>query len=76
MRGVFRRVFGSVGILISRFFNFGISLKVVLLLLLVTFFGTRYYTRNQVIQSVGGTDDYEEAMRYIEIKDIIEDRRG
>ncbi|MBR0162805.1 MAG: PDZ domain-containing protein [Oscillospiraceae bacterium] len=74
MRGVFRRVFGSVGILISRFFNFGISLKVVLLLLLVTFFGTRYYTRNQVIQSVGGTDDYEEAMRYIEIKDIIEER--
>lgn len=74
MGRVFRRIFGGVGILLSRFFNYGISLKVVLLLLLLAVGGTRYVTRNQVIRAVGGKEDYNEAMRYIEIKDIIDER--
>ena len=58
-----RRWLGGIWILISRFFNLGISLKVVLLLLLLAIGGTRYVTRNQVIRAVGGKEDYDEAMR-------------
>ena len=72
MGRVFRRIFGGVGILLARFFNLGISLKVVLLLLILAVGGTRYVTRNQVIRAVGGKEEYDEAMRYIEIKDIID----
>ena len=35
---------------------------------------TRIITRNQVVQEVGGKEDYDEAMRYIEIKDIIDEK--
>ncbi len=74
MGRVIRRWLGGVGIFLSRFFNLGISLKVVVLLLLLAVGGTRYITRNQVIRAVGGKEDYDEAMRYIEIKDIIDEK--
>ena len=35
---------------------------------------TNIYTRNQIIESVGGAEDYDEARRYIEIKDIIDQK--
>ncbi|MCR5091000.1 MAG: PDZ domain-containing protein [Oscillospiraceae bacterium] len=74
MNRVFRRLFGGVGIFLSRFFRIGVSLWFVLALLILAVFGTRYFTRSQMIREVGGKDDYDEAMRYIEIKDIIDER--
>ena len=52
----------------------GIPLWFVILLVVGSLFGARILTRNQVIREVGGKDDYEEAMRYIEIKDIIDEK--
>ena len=54
-------------------FNLGIPLKIVLLLLIV-FTGTAIgITYSKVMNSVGGKDEYEEASRYIELKNIIVD---
>ncbi|MBQ9663217.1 MAG: PDZ domain-containing protein [Oscillospiraceae bacterium] len=74
MRRVLQRMFGGVGIFISRLFSLGIPLWFVILVVLGSLFGTRILTRNQVINEVGGKDDYDEAMRYIEIKDIIDEK--
>ena len=74
MNRVFNRLFGGIGILISRFLRFGISLWVVVLLLALAVVGTRVMTRNEVIREVGGKEDFDEAARYIEIKDIIDEK--
>ena len=74
MRNVFRRLFGGVGIFFSRLLGLGIPLWFVILILAGAFFGTRMVTWNQAIRQVGGQDDYNEAMRYIEIKDIIDEK--
>lgn len=74
MRRVFHRMFGGIGIFFSRLFRLGIPLWFVILILLGTLLGTRIMTRNQIIRQVGGRDDYDEAMRYIEIKDIIDEK--
>ena len=74
MRRILHRLFGGIGIFISRLFRLGIPLWLVIILLGGTFFGVRILTRNQVIREVGGRDDYDEAMRYIEIKDIIDEK--
>ena len=55
------------------FFNLGVPLKVVLLLLIV-FTGTAIgITYSKTMNSVGGKEEYEEAKRYIELKNIIVD---
>ena len=74
MNRVFNRLFGGIGILISRFLRFGISLWVVVLLLALAVVRTRVMTRNEVIREVGGKEDFDEAARYIEIKDIIDEK--
>ena len=74
MGRILRRMFGGVGIFFSRLFGLGIPLWFVILMLVGALFGTKILTRNQVIREVGGKDDYNEAMRYIEIKDIIDEK--
>ena len=69
MRRIFHRMFGGVGIFFRRLFGLGIPLWFVLLMVLGSLFATRIITRNQVVQEVGGKEDYDEAMRYIEIKE-------
>ncbi len=55
------------------FFNLGVPLKVVLLLLII-FTGTAIgITYSKTMNSVGGKEEYEEAKRYIELKNIIVD---
>ena len=73
MRNIFRRFSRKIGHFLASVFNFGISLKVVIVLLLLVGIGTHFFTKNAVIRDVGGKDDYEEALRYIEIKDIIQE---
>ena len=67
-------MFGGVGIFLRRLFSLGIPLWFVLAMVLGSLFATRVITRNQVIREVGGTEDFNEAMRYIEIKDIIDEK--
>ncbi|MCQ2557774.1 MAG: S41 family peptidase [Oscillospiraceae bacterium] len=54
-------------------FNVGIPLKFVILLCALLVAGSVAFTSSRTIRTVGGKADYEEAMRYIEIKDTVED---
>ena len=74
MRRMFGRMFGGVGIFLRRLFGLGIPLWFVLAMVLGSLFATRLITRNQVVREVGGKDAFDEAMRYIEIKDIIDEK--
>ncbi|MBQ7436325.1 MAG: PDZ domain-containing protein [Oscillospiraceae bacterium] len=74
MRRIFHHMFGGVGIFLRRLFSLGIPLWFVLLMVLGSLFATRIITRNQVVREVGGAEDFDEAMRYIEIKDIIDEK--
>ena len=74
MKKILRRLFGGVGIFLSRLFSLGIPLWVVLLLLVLGIFGAHTIARNEVIKTVGGKEDYAQAMRYIEIKDTIDQK--
>ncbi len=74
MRRILHRMFGGVGIFFSRLLRLGIPLWFVIFILIGTFAGTRILTEKKIIRQVGGKDDYNEAMRYIEIKDIIDDK--
>ena len=74
MRRIFGRMFGGVGIFLRRLLGLGIPLWFVLAMVLGSLFATRIITRNQVVREVGGKDDFDEAMRYIEIKDSIDEK--
>ena len=53
-------------------FNIPIRLKFVVVLLLLTGGGIYWHTHHAMLDAVGGKSDYDEAMRYIEIKDIVD----
>ncbi|MCR4607030.1 MAG: PDZ domain-containing protein [Oscillospiraceae bacterium] len=68
-----KRMLRKVLRFIVGFFNLGVPLKVVLLLLII-FTGTAIgITYSKTMNSVGGKEEYEEAKRYIELKNIIVD---
>ena len=69
-----RRLFRNMGRFFSGLFGLGIPLWLVILLLAACLIGTRIVTTNRVIKTVGGKEDYDEAQRYIEIKDIIDEK--
>ena len=69
-----RRLFRNLGRFFSGLFGLGIPLWLVILLLAACLIGTRIVTTNRVIKTVGGKEDYDEAQRYIEIKDIIDEK--
>ena len=62
---------------ILRFFiavaNVPIRFKFVLLALLLVFGGTYFHTQRTMYDNVGGKSDYNEAMRYIEIKNVVDE---
>ena len=67
------RILAALGRALSRIFNVGIPLKFVLIALILFTGGAMFITRSTIIKNVGGKADYAEAMRYIEIKDIVEE---
>ena len=73
MGNLFRRFFRRLGRIIVGFFNIGISLKVVVLLLVLSCGGVYFVTHTKMIRQVGGKDDYDEAMRYVEIKNLLDE---
>ena len=72
LRNIFRRLLYSILQFFNALFNIRFPLKIVLPLLIVLTAGTYFYTSNKLLTQVGGKNDYNEAMRYIEIKDIAE----
>ncbi len=71
MKKIFRRFLASVGHALSRLFNFGIPLKVMLIACILIGGLAVGLTYSKMMKKVGGKEDYEEAMRYIEIKDKV-----
>ena len=64
----------NVGRVIVAIFNIGIRLKYVILVCALLTFGTYYLTSHRMIENVGGKSEYDEAMRYIDIKNIVDDK--
>lgn len=74
MKKIFHRFLMNVGRVIVAIFNIGIRLKYVILVCALLTFGTYYLTSHRMIENVGGKSEYDEAMRYIEIKNIVDDK--
>ena len=53
-------------------FNIPVRFKYVLIALLLVFGGTYFHTQRTMFDNVGGKSDYNEAMRYIEIKNLVD----
>ena len=74
MKKIFHRFLMNVGRVIVAIFNIGIRLKYVILVCALLTFGTYYLTSHRMIENVGGKSEYDEAMRYIDIKNIVDDK--
>ena len=73
MNKFFKRILSAVGRFFHRLFNFGIPLKVTLILLILVGGLAVGLTYSKMMKKVGGKEDYDEAMRYIEIKDAVQE---
>jgi len=71
MKKLFGRFFASIGRALSRLLNFGIPLKVMLIICVLVGGLAVGLTYTKMMRAVGGKEDYAEAMRYIEIKDTV-----
>ena len=74
MGKIFRRLLHNLGRVFSYIFNIKITIKIVVALLIILVGGTYFLTSNKLINAVGGESEYDEAMRYIEIKDILDEK--
>lgn len=70
---IWQRLLAAIGRVLSAFFNICIKLKYVLVLVILLVAGCIGVTYNRMINAVGGKADYDEAMRYIEIKDLVDE---
>ena len=68
------RILNAILRFISAVLNIPIRLKFVILALLLVGGGVYWQTYRSMLEAVGGKSDYEEAMRYIEIKDVVDER--
>lgn len=59
---------------ISAILNIPIRLKFVILTLVLACGGVYWYTHRSMLDAVGGKNEYDEAMRYIEIKNVVDKR--
>ena len=73
MQSFGNRLLSAIAQLFSAFFNIRIKLKFVLIAFILFIGGAVAYTYYTMLDNVGGKEDYAEAMRYIEIKDVIDD---
>ena len=72
MGNIFLNLLGGIGRALHRLFSLKVSLRVVAIMLILGIGLAWSLTRSNVKKDVGGEVDYEEARRYIEIKDMIE----
>lgn len=70
---IWQRLLEALGRVLSAFFNIRIKLKYILILVILLVGGCIGVTYNKMIDAVGGKADYDEAKRYIEIKDLVDE---
>ena len=68
-----RKILQTVLRVIVAIFNIPIRLKFVILALALSVGITWWQTHRTMLDAVGGKSDYDEAMRYIEIKDVVDE---
>ena len=74
MGKLFQRLLERIWFFVTGVLNIGISLKAVVLLLALGCGGTYAWVRSDMLKAVGGKEDYADAMRYIEMKDLLDER--
>ncbi len=72
MGNIFKRLLSGIGRFFLAILRIPVRLMFVLPFCIILAGGIYLYTYNSMINAVGGKDDYDEAMRYIEIKDLID----
>ena len=65
------RIMNAIFNVFSAILNIRIRFKYVLLALIILVGGAVGITYKKMLDNVGGKEDYAEAMRYIEIKNIV-----
>ena len=73
MQSLGNRLLSAIAQFFSAVFNIRIKLKFVLIAFILIISGAVAYTYYTMLNNVGGKEDYAEAMRYIEIKDVIDE---
>ena len=73
MQSLGNRLLSTIAQFFSAIFNIRIKLKFVLIAFVLIISGAVAYTYYTMLNNVGGKEDYAEAMRYIEIKDVIDE---
>ena len=73
MQSLGNRLLSAIAQFFSAIFNIRIKLKFVLIAFILIIGGAVAYTYYTMLDNVGGKEDYAEAMRYIEIKDVIDE---
>ena len=73
MQSLGNRLLSAIAQFFSAIFNIRIKLKFVLIAFVLIISGAMAYTYYTMLDNVGGKEDYAEAMRYIEIKDVIDE---
>lgn len=74
MKNIMRNIGHALGRVLSAFFNLKLKLKYVIIFCILLGGGIYWGTYSSMLNSVGGKDDFEEAKRYIEIKDIVDEK--
>ena len=71
---LWQRFLNAILRVIHAILNIPVRLKYVILALALLAAGVWWQTHRTMLAAVGGKDDYDEAMRYIEIKDVVDER--
>ena len=74
MSNLANRVLTGILRILSAFFNIKIRLKYVMLVVILLVGTAIGVTYRRMLENVGGKNDYDEAMRYVEIKNIVDDQ--
>lgn len=74
MKNLGKNILTALGRIFSAFFNLRMKLKYVIIFCILLGGGIYWLTYSDMMDKVGGKDDFSEAMRYIEIKDMVDEK--
>lgn len=74
MKNLGKNILAALGRIFSAFFNLRLKLKYVIIFCILLGGGIYWLTYSDMMDKVGGKDDFAEAMRYIEIKDMVDEK--
>ncbi len=73
VRNIFLNILAKLYLGLKKILNAGIPLKFVVILCALVGFFTYLRTHNTMLRAIGGNEEFEEAKRYIEIKDLVDE---